>query len=420
MTDDLREKRPFGFEEDIGVPVAGDAPAVEAAPVAEPTSPGEWIRQNLFSSWFNAILTVVSGAFVVFALSRLITFTFVSAEWTVVQRFMRAYMVGPIPLEQLWRVWVCAYAVAILAGLSLGSSRWRPHLTARKAGVAAISAAVAALIVLYTARTVLVLALTAGLVIAVAGGVFVGRSLGTRLRKPLLVAWLLLFPAMMVIIRGFDGIPPRLWGGLFFNLIAATVGIAVSFPIGILLALGRKSDLPAVRLVCVVFIEIFRGVPLIGWLIFSRFIVILVLPPQWEIPIIVRAFIAMTLFSSAYVAEIVRGGLQGVHFGQLEAGRALGLSPLRLTLLVVLPQALRSTIPAMIGHFISLFKDTSLFSAIQVTELLAAARRSSTALEFFGRDTETLLFAALFFWAIAFSMSRWSQRLELRLGVGER
>jgi general L-amino acid transport system permease protein len=419
MTEDLR-RRPFGFEEDIGVPVAEDAPAVEAAPVAEPTSPAEWIRQNLFSSWFNAVLTVVSGAFVVFALYSLITFTFVSAEWTVVQRFMKGYMVGPIPIEQLWRVWVCAYSVAILAGLSLGSSRWQPHLTARKAGVAAISAAIAALIVLYTVRTGLVLALTTGLVLVVAGGVFVGRSLGRRLRKPLLAAWLLLFPAMMIVIRGFDGIPPRLWGGLFFNLIAATVGIVVSFPIGILLALGRRSDLPAIRLVCVVFIEIFRGVPLIGWLIFSRFIVPLVMPPQWDIPVIVRAFVAMTLFSSAYVAEIVRGGLQGVHRGQHEAGRALGLSPLRLTVLVVLPQALRSTIPAMIGHFISLFKDTSLFSAIAITELLGAARRSSNALEFLGRDAETLLFAALFFWAIAFSMSRWSQRLELRLGVGER
>jgi general L-amino acid transport system permease protein len=174
-----------------------------------------------------------------------------------------------------------------------------------------------------------------------------------------------------------------------------------------------------VRLVCVVLIEAFRGVPLIAWLIFLRFMVPLLLP-QVETPIIIRAFIAMTLFSSAYIAEIVRGGLQGVHSGQLEAGRALGLSPLRLTVLVVMPQALRSTIPPMIGHFISLFKDTSLFTAIAITELLTAARRSSASLEFFGDDAETLLFAALIFWVIAFSMSRWSQRLELRLGVGER
>jgi general L-amino acid transport system permease protein len=236
----------------------------------------------------------------------------------------------------------------------------------------------------------------------------------------LIIAWLLLFPAVLVIIRGFGGVPPDEWGGLFFNLIAATVGIVASFPIGILLALGRRSEFPAVRLVCVVIIEVFRGVPLVAWLIFSKFVVDLLLPPQMSVPDIIKAFIAMTMFSAAYVGEIVRGGLQGVHSGQYEAARALGLSPTRLMVLVVLPQALRTTIPAMISHFISLFKDTSLFVAIQVTDLLAAARRSASSLDFFGRDAETVLFAALIFWVIAFGMSRWSQRLELRLGVGER
>jgi general L-amino acid transport system permease protein len=418
MVEDVR--RPFGFEDDIGITVAEDAPAVETAPVSEPTSPAEWIRQNLFSSWFNSVLTIISGAFVVFALYSLINFTFVTADWEVVRTFMKGYMTGRFPLEQVWRIWVCFYLVTALAGLSLGMSKWRPQVRARRIAVAAIAAALATLIVLYTTETLLVRALAAGVVATVAVGIVAGRSFGRRLRKPLIAAWLLLFPAMMVIIVGFGGVSPRLWGGLFFNLIAATVGIVMSFPIGILLALGRRSTLPGVRLVCVLFIEVFRGAPLIAWLVFAQFVVDLLLPPQVNIPDIIKAFAAMTFFSSAYVAEIVRGGLQGVHAGQYEAGRALGLSPIRLTVLVVLPQALRSTIPPMIGHFISLFKDTSLFVAIQVTELLAGARRSASSLEFFGRDAETLLFAALIFWVIAFSMSRWSQRLELRLGVGER
>jgi general L-amino acid transport system permease protein len=159
---------------------------------------------------------------------------------------------------------------------------------------------------------------------------------------------------------------------------------------------------------------------LVAWLVFSKFVVDLLLPPQVDLPDIIKALVAMTLFSSAYIAEIVRGGLQGIDRGQYEAGRALGLSTPRLLGLVVLPQALRSTIPAMISHFISLFKDTSLFTAIEVTELLSAARRSSNALEFQGHSMETLLFASLIFWMVAFSMARWSQRLELRLGVGER
>ena len=420
MADDPRGRRPFGFREDLGVAVTEDAPAVEAAPVSKPATPAEWIRQNLFSSWFNTILTLVAGAFLLFVLYSLINFTFVSADWAVVRRFMKAYMAGRFPIEEVWRIWVCYYAVAMLAGLSLGSSRWRPRVNTRTVLVTAISAGAASAIVLYTVRTALVLSLTAGIVIVVAAGTVAGRALGNRLRKPLIAAWFLLFPVMLVVVRAFDGVAPRFWGGLFFNLIAATVGIVASFPIGLLLALGRKSSLPGVRIVCVVIIEVFRGVPLIAWLIFSRFVVDLFLPPEMEVPNIIKAFIAMTMFSSAYVAEIVRGGLQGVDSGQLEAGRALGLSPLRLTAFIVMPQALRSTIPPMIGHFISLFKDTSLFSAIAVTELLSAARRSSSSLEFFGLDAETLLFAALIFWVIAFSMSRWSQRLELRLGVGER
>jgi general L-amino acid transport system permease protein len=198
------------------------------------------------------------------------------------------------------------------------------------------------------------------------------------------------------------------------------VGIFVSFPIGIALALGRRSTLPAVRAVCVGFIELMRGVPLVAWLVFAQFGLELLLPPQLDISNIVKALIMITLFSAAYVAEIVRGGLQGVPSGQYEAARALGLSVTSMMALIVLPQALRSTIPAMISHFISLFKDTSLLAAIEFTDLLAAARRAGQSLLFSGHHKEALLPAALFFFVVAFSMSRWSQRLERRLGVGER
>jgi general L-amino acid transport system permease protein len=405
---------------ELQIPVVEDAPAVETAPVSEPTTPGEWIRQNLFSSWFNTIVTIIAGALVALVVYRAASFVFATAEWEVVRVFMKGYMVGRFPIEEVWRIWVCAYLVTALAGLSLGMSDWRPRMSARRAVVTAAVTAIALVIVLYTAQTFLVRSLVVGLVVLFGLTTAVGRVIGRRARKPLLVVWILLFPIMLFVIRGFEGVPPRLWGGLFFNLIAATVGIVASFPIGLLLALGRRSDLPAVRLISVVVIEVFRGVPLVAWLIFSKYVVDLLLPPQMQVPDIIKAFIAMTMFSAAYVGEIVRGGLQGVPSGQYEAGRALGLKPARLMVLIALPQALRSTIPAMISHFISLFKDTSLFIAIEVTDLLAAARRSASSPAFFGLDAETLLFAALIFWVIAFSMSRWSQRLELRLGVGER
>jgi general L-amino acid transport system permease protein len=404
----------------VGVATRPSPAPMEDAPVTASRTPVQWLRHNLFSSWANGLLTLVSGAFAAFVVYQTLHFIFVGADWAVVRANMKGYMVGGFPIEEVWRVWASAYLVGALAGLSSGLSGWRVRWTVPTVVVAAAVAGVATVIVTGTAQTLLVRALSGGLVAVVAAGVVVGRSGAISWRRPLLVAWVLAFPLIIVIVLGFGGVSPSQWEGFFFNLLAATVGIFASFPIGIALALGRRSNLPAMRVVCVAFIELFRGVPLVAWLIFSKYVVDLLLPPQMDLPDIIKAFIAMTLFSAAYVGEIVRGGLQGVPTGQYEAARAMGLSTMSMMALVVLPQALRTTIPAMISHFISLFKDTSLFTAIEVTDLLAAARRSAESLEFFGQDMETLLFAGLLFWVVAFSMSRWSQRLEVRLGVGAR
>jgi general L-amino acid transport system permease protein len=411
----------LGLSEDVDLARFEDeAGPVEIAPGPSPATPWEWARLNLLSSPLNVLLTLASVALTALVAYQSFRFVFVSAEWEVVRVNMRGYMVGGFPLEEVWRVWVSAYVVAGLAGVSLGASVRRPRLSARRMSVSGAAAAAAAAIVLYTVETALVRGLVGGVVVTVAGGMAAGRVLGRRARRPLIAGWIAAFPVMIVLVRGFGGVAPSEWEGFFFNLIAATVGIVASFPLGLLLALGRRSDLPAIRVASVGFIELFRGVPLVAWLIFSKFVVDLLLPPQMVIPDIIKAFLAMTFFSAAYVGEIVRGGLQGVSQGQYEAARALGLSTSRMMALIVLPQALRSTIPAMISHFISLFKDTSLFTAIEVTDLLAAARRSASSLQYFGKDMETLLFAGLVFWVVAFSMSRWSQRLEVRLGVGER
>lgn len=423
MADDDARRREalLGLREDVSVGAVGDiGRVVESAPVKEPKTPGEWIKLNLFSGPMNSILTVIAGGLLLYLAQLIIDFVFIGAQWQVVRVNMKAYMVGGFPPEELWRVWTCLYLLAILAGLSFGATGKTLTLRARFIPRFVIALGVAVLVLGFTVQSMLARLGVVGVVVAIGVAYVVGRTFPRPIDRIRLPAWILLFPLMLFIIRGFDGVPPRQWEGLFFNLTAATVGIFASFPIGIALALGRRSSLPAVRMFCVVVIEIFRGVPLVAWLIFSKYIVDLLLPPQMNLPDIVKAFVMMTMFSSAYVAEIVRGGLQGVHAGQYEAARALGLSTIRMNFLIVLPQALRSTIPAMISHFISLFKDTSLFSAIAVTDILDAGMRSSVSLEFIGRDAEALVFVALFFWVVAFSMSRWSQRLEMRLGVGER
>lgn len=399
------------------IPVA-DEPVVEIAPLRRPLTPGEWVRRNLFSSWFNGVLTVVSATLIAFLAFQLVRFVFFSADWSVLKANLRVYMVGRFPQEELWRVWTVAFLLAILVGLSRGVLA-PPIRTRRGAYLRGVLAVLAIGALVYLVESVFVWFL---LLIAVAlyvAGVATGRRLGRSVVRPVLVGWLLAFPAVVGILS-FGGVGVAQWGGMLLNVIVAVAVIALSFPLGILLALGRRSSLPVVSWFCVGFIELIRGVPLLTLLIFGRFVLILLLPPGLTFAQVVRAIFMFTLFSSAYVAEIVRGGLQGVPEGQYEAAKALGLSTTRTMALVALPQALRSTIPPMIGHFISVFKDTSLLAALSFSDLLFTARRASQAFEFVGHQAEALLPAALLFWVIAFSMSRWSQRVETRLGVGER
>ncbi len=210
------------------------------------------------------------------------------------------------------------------------------------------------------------------------------------------------------------------WGGLQLNLVAAAATTLLAFPIGLLLALGRRSSLPVLRVLCTAYIEVFRGVPLITLLFMAQLFIGFFLNGQ-NLPLVTKSIIVFTMFSSAYIAEIVRGGLQAVPSGQTEAGQAMGMSPAAITRLLVLPQALKAVIPAMVGQFISLFKDTSLLSFIGIFEFLGVRDivHAQEAFRGVGID-ETLVFVAFGFWAFSFTMSRESQRLERRLDTGNR
>ncbi len=206
--------------------------------------------------------------------------------------------------------------------------------------------------------------------------------------------------------------------GLHTNLIVATASIILAFPIGVLLALGRRSTLPVLRMLSTVYIEIIRGVPLISLLFIAFLFLSFFFPEPSTLPLVTRATIVITMFSAAYIAEIVRGGLQSVERGQTEAGQAMGMSPGAITRLLVLPQALKNVIPALVGQFISLFKDTSLLFFITVLEFLGVRDIVHAQAEFRGLGiAETLVFVAFGFWAFSFTMSRESQRLERRLDV---
>ena len=226
------------------------------------------------------------------------------------------------------------------------------------------------------------------------------------------------FIAAFLLVGGFGltGITTDKFGGFMLNLVAGLSGIILSLPIGILLALGRQSKLPAIRVLSVTFIEFIRGVPLITLLFVAVIILQLFLPPDVSLDQLVRVMIMITLFASAYMAEVIRGGLQAIPNGQYEAGQAMGLSYWQSMRLIILPQALKISIPGIVNTFIGLFKDTTLVIIIGLFDILGQARVLQTNPDWMGKvDHETFLLAAIFFFIICFSISRYSVNLEKRL-----
>lgn len=239
-----------------------------------------------------------------------------------------------------------------------------------------------------------------------------------------MAGWILLYPATILILRGVGDatIGTNLWGGLMLTLILAVSGIVLSFPLGVLLALGRRSNLPVIKWFCVGYIELIRGVPLVTVLFMASLMLPLFLPANVRVDAVVRAIVAVTLFSAAYLAENVRGGLQSIPRGQVEAARALGLNVVQTTLLITLPQALRAVIPVLVGQFIALFKDTSLVVIIGLMDLLGAAQAIYTQPQWFGIPggvwRETFFVVAGIYWIFSFTMSRTARQIETNVNVG--
>jgi general L-amino acid transport system permease protein len=241
------------------------------------------------------------------------------------------------------------------------------------------------------------------------------------------VLFFLVFPVVSVFLLiggtfGLRYIPTEQWGGLLVTLIISIVGICTSLPLGIVLALGRQSKLPIIKTLCVCFIELMRAVPLITILFMASIMLPLFTPPGVTVDKFLRALVGVTLFSSAYMAEVVRGGMQAIGRGQYEAGAALGLGYWKRMGFIILPQALKHVIPGIVNIFISLFKDTSLVYIVGMKDLLEAVRTKNDALEWAAptQATTGYIFAAAVFWVFCFSMSRYSMFMERRLNTGHK
>jgi general L-amino acid transport system permease protein len=382
-----------------------------------------WLRQNLFRTWLDSLLTVVLMALLAWIGWQLAAWALTEARWGVITSNLRLFLVGSYPPEETWRVWVSLLMLSVLAGLS--APLWGTAVRTLANWLAAGQLGLAILAAVSEMGLVPVAALTLN------AGVVLGLTVLAARREPprrlLLLAWLLSLPAAWVLLQGLAPDAPvlpfvttNLWGGLLLTFVLAVASIILSFPLGVLLALGRRSSLPAIRFLSTAYIEIVRGVPLITIIFLADIMLPLALAGDLRIDRVTRAMGGLTIFAAAYLAENVRGGLQAVSRGQVEAAQALGLNTVQTNRFIVLPQALRAVIPANVGLFISLLKDTTLVLIVGLVELLGIGRAVLAQSEWLGAQYEVYLFVAVVFFVLCYTMSQASYRLETALGVGKR
>jgi len=344
-----------------------------------------WFRTNLFSSPINSILSLVGIYFAVSFLTPVLDWAVFSAVWTgegnaacaeasgacwiFIGDRISIFAYGIYPPEEFWRLDVCF----VLLALSFGPQFFDKF----------------------------------------------------QYKVPLAMFSLTAFPVICYFLIsggsfGLVDVPTEKWGGLSLTLMLAYVGIVAALPIGIVLALGRRSEMPVIRTFCIAFIELWRGVPLISVLFMSSVMLPLFLPDGMNFDKLLRALIGITMFQSAYMAEVIRGGLQAIPSGQYEAASAMGLGYWKQMRLVILPQALKLVIPGIVNTFIALFKDTTLVLIIGLLDILALVQSAIEDPAWRAVETEGYVFAAACFWVFCFSMSRYSQKLERKLHRGHK
>ncbi|MBD2136253.1 amino acid ABC transporter permease [Anabaena sp. FACHB-1237] len=371
-----------------------------------------WLRTNLFNNWYNSLLSILSIILILWIFQGFANWLITLSKWEVIQVNLHLFLVGRFPKSLYWRIWLILAITTTLTSMTMGIFKQQQTFTKRDFSIAAFCGIIVLLILpLQTINKIRLFAIT----IASLGGLFTGRKFSNKIKPWISLIWLLSFPIILWLIGGGLGLKPistNFWNGLLLTLLMAIVSIVLSFPLGVLLALGRTSTLPIIHWFSVLYIEIVRGLPLIGILFLAQVMLPLFLPENLRLDRLVRGIAGLTLFSAAYMAENVRGGLQSIPKGQIEAGKALGLNTPYVILLIVLPQALKAVIPAIVGQFIGLFKDTSLLSLVGLVELTGMARSILAQPQFLGRYAEVYLFIGVVYWVFCYVMAITARKLE--------
>lgn len=419
-----------------------------------------WIRQNMFSSIPSAVVTLL-GLWIVYAfLDAILTWAVGNAVWEASNRrecldqvgrsgacwpgvvaWIPNLIYGLYPKDQVWRINLAALVLLVWA-----VPLWLPRVRSKvQIGLSLVllfpllasylflggekGAIWSALIALGLAAFLWALLTTATeMTTGLSFTRFVVGALGATgrseeaSRRIGFAALLLVYAVALVAVQGMalSLVQTRLWGGLFLTTVISGIGIAFSLPAGIVLALARRSRMPLISLLATAFIELFRSVPLITILFMFNTMLPLFLPVGVEVNQLLRAIVAVCLFAAAYMAEVVRGGLQAIPRGQYEAASAMGLGFWQATGLVIMPQALKIMIPTIVGNFIGLFKDTTLVSIIGLFDLLSMARAVGEDTRWLGLFLEPFFFVTMIYFIACFGMSQYSLNLEQRLSAGER
>jgi general L-amino acid transport system permease protein len=369
--------------------------------MAQPAPAGErgawhWLKKNLFATPKDIVLTVIAVAFLAWTIPHLVDWLFVNAVWSGTDRTFCATTVQGGTQPDGWNAACWAFVRAKFAvfmfGLYPPDERWRPLL-------------------------VCILMVVS----------FVPLLMPSVPRKGLnaVLAFFVLPVISFFLLHGGFGlevVETERWGGLLVTLVIAFVAIAVSFPFGILLALGRRSKMPVVRMLCVIFIEVIRGVPLITVLFMASYMLPLFMPQGWTVDKLLRAVVGVAIFTSAYMAEVIRGGLQAIPKGQFEGADSLGLGYWQKMRLIILPQAIKLVIPGIVNTYIGMFKDTSLVAIIGMFDLLGIVRQNFADANWATAVTPVtgLVFAGFVFWLFCFGMSRYSGFVERHLDTGHK
>ena len=340
-----------------------------------------WVRNNLFNGVFNSILTAVTLVFLWKVVPPLFRWAFIDSTWHTTGQACRQ------AAGACWSIISMNYRF-ILFGFYPYEQQWRPFL---------------AMMILL-------------------GLLFYSRD-RTHWKKPLAYAWIIgLFTMGLLMKGGILGLPSiesTQWGGLPLTLLLAVFGLTAAYPLGVILALGRRSKMRGVKALCILYIELIRGVPLISLLFMSSIIFPLFLPEGVTFNKILRAQVAIILFTAAYIAEVIRGGLQGMSRGQYEAAESMGLNYYLTMRLIILPQALKIVIPPTVSILISAFKDTSLVVIIALFDLLKTTQSVISNPEWMGFSREAYVFIAILYFLGCFSMSNYSRKLERELSRGD-